>query len=335
MFGDSTARYRGQGLSLDLLLALVMTAVVWGFILFGAESNPLQLLIGVLYVVFLPGYAFVAVLFPSRSSESTNSLSRIALNRERPKAITITERVVLSVGMSVVLVPFVGVVAHFSGWGVAAETIVALVGVLTAVLSLAGIAARLRLPRDQRFGLVSADPLRRVHAWVFDRNDTREVALSAFVVAGLLIAVVGIGAAAALTPNGEQYTEFYLLGEDEGADDSIADNYPSEIVGGEFGPMQLGVTNQEGGERTYTVVEQVQRTDGTGAGTAVVASRDTDQFEVTAAHGETVERAVSVEPTLRGGNVRVVYLLYVGEPPEDPDVDSAYRTTHVWIETGE
>lgn len=335
MFGDSTARNRGQGLSLDLLAVLVMTSVVWGFVLFGAESNPLQLLIGVLYVVFLPGYAFVAVLFPSRSSESSDSLSRIALNRERPKTITAMERVMLSIGMSVILVPLVGIISHFSGWGVSAETVVVLTGALTAVFSLAAVGVRLQLPRDQRFGLVSVKPLRRVHAWVFDTNDSREVALSAFIVVGLLIAVVGIGAAAALTPSGEQYTEFYLLGEDEGPNGSVADNYQATTIGGEVGPLQLGVTNREGGERTYTVVEQHQRTDGTDPGTAVVASRDTDRFTLTAADGETVEQTVSTEPTLRGDNVRVVYLLYVGEPPENPDIDSAYRTTHVWIETDE
>lgn len=334
MFGDSAPKRPGRRFSLDLWFVIAMTVAVWGFVLFDVESHPLQLPIGVLFAVFFPGYAFAAALFPSRSSESTNSLSRIALHRERPKTITVTERIVLSVGMSVVLVPFVGLVAHFSGWGLTAEAIVAFVGALTVVLSVAAMAARVRVPRGQRFGIASVDPLRRVHAWIFDTDDSREVALSAFIVVGILLAAVGMGAAAALTQNGEQYTELYLLGEDEGPNGPAADDYPVDIAAGDVGTMVLGVTNQEGQERTYTVVEQVQRTDGTGAGSAVVASEETDRFELTATHGETVERTVTVEPTLRGGDVRVVYLLYVGDPPENPDVDSAYRTTHVWIDTG-
>lgn len=334
MLDESTPRNRVRGFSLDLWLVIALTVVVWGFVLLGTASNLLQLVAGVLFVVFLPGYAFVAVLFPSRSSESSDSLSRIALHRARPDTITATERVVLSFAMSVVLVPFAGFVAHFTGWGVTAETVVALVGALTVALSLAAMVVRLRIPRDQRFGIASAAPLRRVYAWVFGGDDGREVALSAFIVAGLLIAAVGIGGAAVLTPNGEQFTELYLL--NDGANGTAADDYQTDLGPGDLGTVILGVTNQEGQERTYTVVEQVQRTDGTGAGSSVVETDETDRFELTVADGETVERTVTFEPTLGGGgDVRVVYLLYVGDPPANPDVDSAYRTTHLWLDTDE
>ena len=333
MFDESSPRHRAWGFSLDLWLVIATTVAVWGFVLFDATSNPLQVVAGALFVVFLPGYAFVAVLFPSRSTGSSNSLSRIALHRERPNTITATERIVFSLGTSVVLVPFLGVVAHFSGWGVTAETVVALVGALTVGLSLAAMAVRLRLPRDQRFGIASVAPLRRVYAWVFGADDGREAALGAFIVAGLLLAAVGIGGAAVLTPNGEQYTELYLL--NEGANGTVADDYQTDLGPGDTGTAVLGVTNQEGQRRTYTVVEQVQRTDGTGAGASVVETDETDRFELTVERGETVERSVTFERTLRGGDVRVAYLLYVGEPPADPDVDSAYRTTHLWIDADE
>lgn len=330
---DESPRNRVRGFSLDLWLVIALTVVVWGFVLLGTASNLLRLVAGVLFVVFLPGYAFVAVLFPSRSSESNDGRPRIALHRERSKTITATERTVLSFGTSVVLVPFAGFVAHFTGWGVTGGTVVALVGALTIGSSLAAMVVRLRLPRDQRFGVASVAPLRRVYAWVFGADDGREVALSAFIVAGLLIAAVGIGGAAVLTPSGEQFTELYLL--NDGANGTAADDYQIDLGPGDFGTVVLGVTNREGQERTYTVVEQIQRTDGTGAGSSIVESDETDRFEMTVADGETVERTVSFEPTLGGGDVRVVYLLYVGDPPADPDADSAYRTTHLWIDTDE
>ena len=330
MFDDSSTR--GKGLSLDLVGVLVVTFVVWGFVLFGAAHNPLQLLLGILFVVFLPGYALVALLFPSRSNGS-HGLSRIRSRRELPQTITLMERIVLSVGMSVILVPFLGIVAHFAGWGLAAETLVALIGGLTAMLSIAAIAMRFQLPPDQRFGIGSFGPVRRLRAWILIPNDRRDLALNLFIVVGIGLAVVGVGAAAVMTSNGEQYTEFYLLGADEDAEDRIADGYPDELTVGESGTVEVGVVNREGGTRTYTVVEQIQRVDDTGERTEVVEREETDRFELTVSHGETVEETATVEPRIRGDDVRIVYLLYVDEPPEVPDVDSAYRTTHVWIDT--
>jgi hypothetical protein len=63
--------------------------------------------LGIVFVLFLPGYAFIKALFPSElpiktSSENLDSIERLAL----------------SIGMSLALVPIVGLILNYTPWGI-------------------------------------------------------------------------------------------------------------------------------------------------------------------------------------------------------------------------
>ena len=63
--------------------------------------------LGIIFVLFLPGYAFIKALFPKTVPIKTSSenLDKI-------------ERIALSLGMSLALVPIVGLILNYTPWGI-------------------------------------------------------------------------------------------------------------------------------------------------------------------------------------------------------------------------
>ena len=63
--------------------------------------------VGSIYVLWLPGYTFIKALFPTKVPIQTGSedLDKI-------------ERVALSIGMSIALVPIVGLLLNYTPWGI-------------------------------------------------------------------------------------------------------------------------------------------------------------------------------------------------------------------------
>jgi len=75
------------------------------------DSSPpivyIRYLLGSIFILWLPGYTFIKALFPTQVPIKTSS--------ESPDTI---ERVVLSIGMSLALVPIVGLLLNYTPWGI-------------------------------------------------------------------------------------------------------------------------------------------------------------------------------------------------------------------------
>jgi uncharacterized membrane protein len=65
-----------------------------------------------------------------------------------------------------------------------------------------------------------------------------------------------------------------------------------------------------------------------------LGGEEIDRFNTRVPAGETkrVERAIT--PTKSGDRMRLSFLLYKGEPPQDPSPENAYRETHLWVSVG-
>ncbi len=79
-------------------------------------------------MLFLPGYAFIKVLFPSTLpiKTSTETLDNI-------------ERIALSIGMSLALVPIVGLILNYTPWGIRLAPLTLSLLMLTVASATAGI----------------------------------------------------------------------------------------------------------------------------------------------------------------------------------------------------
>lgn len=162
-------------------------------------------------------------------------------------------------------------------------------------------------------------------------------------VASVILALGSVSYAAAVPTHGEQFSEFYLLTEnDEG--ELVADGYPSEVVHGESTSVVIGITNHEHESTEYTVVVQLQAVETGGGGTAtanetanaseiqVVDREQLDQFSAQLEHNETVHHDHELRPTMAGESLRVQYLLYSGESPAEPTEENAYRSVQLWVD---
>lgn len=99
------------------LLALVAGTVA---LVVASPESPLiyaRYALGALFVLYLPGAALIELLYPKKSD-----LSQL-------------ERVALSLGLSLALVPLVGLVLNYTPWGIRLEPILASVSLLTVGLA--------------------------------------------------------------------------------------------------------------------------------------------------------------------------------------------------------
>jgi len=88
----------------------------------------IRYVLGTLFVLWLPGYAFIKALFPQQHPIKTSE-----------KDLDIIERTALSVGMSLALVPMVGLLLNYTPWGIRLTPIVLSLVALTAIFALAAV----------------------------------------------------------------------------------------------------------------------------------------------------------------------------------------------------
>ncbi len=84
--------------------------------------------LGVVFVLFLPGFAFIKTLFPLDAPIKTGSENFDAI-----------ERIVLSLGLSLALVPIAGLILNYTLWGIRLVPIIVILLTLTIVFSTVAI----------------------------------------------------------------------------------------------------------------------------------------------------------------------------------------------------
>jgi hypothetical protein len=92
----------------------------------------LRYVLGAIFILWLPGYAFIRALFPRRLPLSGSF--------ESPeKSLDTIERAALSLGMSIALVPIVGLLLNYTPWGITLTPIILSLLALTVVFSTAAV----------------------------------------------------------------------------------------------------------------------------------------------------------------------------------------------------
>lgn len=320
-----------RSLPADLAAMVVLTVLTIAVAtLPGVRETPLRIGFGLAFVLFLPGYALVAALFPEASHPADE-------NEEMPTAnegIDGIERVALSFGLSIAVVPLVGLVLNFTPWGIRLGPILVSVGGLTIGLAAIAAARRWELPPEDRFSVPYHEWAAAARAELLKPETRTDAALNVVLVLALLLAMSSVAYAVAVPQQGESFSEFYLLTEDEDGE-LVADNYPTEFVRGEPQELIVGIGNQEHEANDYTVVVQLQRVDRADDEVTVRETEELDRFETGLEHDETWHHEHEVAPETTDEELRLMYLLYRGDVPATPTEDDAYRTVHLWISVSE
>ena len=137
--------------------------------------------------------------------------------------------------------------------------------------------------------------------WDIDRVLTVILLITIIVSICLVVYVIVI------PKQGEQFTEFYMLGISE-----MADEYPTQLTVGENGKLIIGVVNHEYADVSYRLDVNL---DG-----AVI---HTEQIDL--AHDETWEEPFTFKATVEGDNQKLEPLLHM------EGADGVYRSLYLWV----
>jgi uncharacterized membrane protein len=268
----------------DLIAIWLATIALFVAILF-APNNPARVVLGLPFVLFFPGYVLIAALYPRRSD------------------LDGVERLALSLGLSLAVVPLIGLVLNFTPWGIRLTPILVSLALFIAVCSAAAVRQRIRHSDAERFAgdirpLLQAA---RTLPWV-------SLALASGVIGVLLFAGFRFGVLGG-SRVGETFTEFYVLGAG-----GKAEGYPRRLVVGEPSSVIVGVINHEGHAAHYRVEVQ--------AGSERLASRGSFAL----GDGEKQEDRVDIVLRRPAKRLKVEFILFM------EGVAVPYKTLHLWVD---
>jgi uncharacterized membrane protein len=298
------------------------------------EGSVLRAFLALPFLFFLPGYAVVAALFPRRSGgdERAEAQNRGLGGRSRAagRSIRWTERAALSLGVSLALVPVLGVVLAFANVELATLSMVIGVDLIVAAGAAVALSRRLRLPEPERFRVPYRSLGDDLLAPFAGTRSLRHRLLSALLIVLVVSSLAGFGYGLAAKPSAERYTGLSLVTQTDSGE-FVAGGYPTNLTRGENASVVVGIENHEGSTVSYTVVPVLQRIDGSGGSFTVREQTRLGSIRVTLEPNETAYRRHTFSPTMVGEDLRLAYILYKGDPPRNPTVDSGYRFVHVWV----
>ncbi|WP_436935609.1 DUF1616 domain-containing protein [Halovenus marina] len=314
---SQTTRAGATGLAVLTDLALVSAAAGLTLLLAMGSAGgaaAIRVPLGFLFVFFLPGYALISALFPRAAP------GLLASDDRSSRGVSAFERVVLSVGLSLAIVPLLALGLIFVSQTIERGTVLSTIAGFTVFSALLGAVRRYRQPPSDRFHVSFRAMARRGLSY------TTANRLNAALVLLVVLVIAGGGLAIASPGEPERYTEFGLLSEGEGGE-LTASAYPAELSTNESETLYLHVGNHERQTVEYTTVILLQRYEFGEIDETVELDRRT----LTLAHGE--ERIVDheIRPTTVGDRIRLTYLLYQDTVPADPTLENAYRSVSLTV----
>jgi len=294
------------------------------------SETPLRIVVGLPLILFIPGYALVAALFPE-GGVTPDATSAPSEDDDTPReGIDGIERVALAFGLSIAVVPLIGLVLNFTPFGIRLAPIMIAISGTTILLTAIAAQRRWELPSEERFRVPYRAWLKTARAELLSPDSRGDAALNVLLVASILLAVGSVGYAVAVPQQGETFTEFYVLTEtDDG--ELVADDYPTEFTAGDPRPLVVGIGNNEHEQVQYSVIVELHRVETSNNSTTVIEREPLTRFNPTVTANTTWQQPHTVAPTMTGERLRLTYLLYRDTPPQDPTVDSAYRELHLWV----
>ena len=283
-------------MALDLKLVLGFSALAFlSIYLPFVNETIIRSALGLAMVLFVPGYAFIAALFPNK------------------KDLDGIERAALSFGLSIAVVPLIGLGLNFTPWGIRLDPIVVALAIFTLLCVLVANRRRHELPPEDRFGIDFGKAYADIRREAFPESEGRlDRILTVVLILSIVASILVLAYVVVVPKQGEKFTEFYILGPN-----GKAENYPTRFISGESKPVIVGVVNHEYRNVTYDLV------------VALNDSRQITQLytqQVTIADNQTWERQINLTPDRTGTNMKLEFLLYA-----DGNTTAPYRDLHLWV----
>ena len=274
----------------ELIILNLLSLLLFLCILF-LPDNSLRIVLGIPFILFLPGYSLMATLYP------------------RKTGISGKERIIWSIGLSIAIVPLIGLCLNLIPQGIG--LIPGVVGITSFIFIMSVVAwyRRRSLVDYERFSV--SFTLRSPLRW--REQSTLDRVLSIGLILAILCTVSVIGYKITIPVPEERITEFYILNAEGNAFD-----YPHQLKAGEEGKVIIGVTNSEHSEMTYKLEVKV---DGV---------LDNTIKNITLIEGETKQMEITFRFSHAGDNQKVEFALYNKE-----ETGPLVTPLHLWIDVVE
>jgi uncharacterized membrane protein len=168
-----------------LLYAILVLTALLALIIAFLPNNVLRIIIGLPFVLLFPGFTFISALYP------------------RSSALDKVERVALSFGLSMAIVPLLLLVLNFTVWEIHLTSILVTIASFIGIFSVIALFRQWRLPEQER-------PSTTLRIPVFPKQTARERMLSVVLIV-ILVGAVGFAFYTIRQPKTpDKYTEFYI-----------------------------------------------------------------------------------------------------------------------------
>ena len=254
-----------------LLVINILTLILIAVILL-LPHNALRIVLGLPFMLFIPGYVLSLALFPSKQS------------------LGALERTALSFGLSIASVILTGLVLKYTPWSVGVYSMLYALSLFVALVSLVAGWRWRKLPPENRLSLSFQ------FAWPYWSGFSRPDRILSITLGILAVGIIGVlcyGYTAVIPDKGERFSEFYVVS----AGGQAAD-YPTTLTIGEESSVVIGVSNHEGAETAYTIKLSI---DGVQSGDAIA---------LTLAPGDKREQEISFIAQKAGSGQKVEFSLY-------------------------
>ena len=255
------------------------------------DGTPIRIIFGIPAVLFFPGYVLIAALFPGK-----NDLDPI-------------ERTALSFGLSIAIVPLVGLGLNFTPWGIRLVPIIIVLTLFILAMTVIALFRRLKLSENQRFDVNLKEIYNSIKTEIVHKPENRvdkilTVVLIISIITSLFMVVYVID-----TPKqGEKFTEFYLLGPG-----GKAEGYPANLTVGKTDSVIVGIVNHEYENVNYTLRVEINED-------------ILKEEQIQTAYNQTWEHQVNFTPRHAGTELKLQFLLFKNNNFTQP-----YRDTHLWV----
>jgi uncharacterized membrane protein len=315
----------------DLLIVLIINiATIVAVAVPQFAVAPLRTVIGAVFVLAVPGYAVVSALFPEANERTVAA----AGTSGSPSQVNVddVERIVLSIALSAVIAGISGFGLHLSSFRLRPLIVLAPLTAVTVLATVVAVRRRRQLPAERRFRVSYriSSVVRRTRLG----ESSAEIVVNGLLVLSIVLASSTLGFALLFPQDGERFTEFYLLAEDETGDLRAA-GYPDELAFNETRTVHAAVENHEQRVENYTLLVELHRVKRDDSSATIVESERLSSTTLQLRHNETVVEPVPVTPRMTGNRLRLAFLLYRDAPPENPRISNAYRKTYLWINVSE
>jgi uncharacterized membrane protein len=210
---------------IDLIICMLGSIILLPITFLDIDET-IRLIIGLPFLLFIPGYILIFALFPTKKTD---------------KGIDILERIALSFGLSLAIVTLIGLALNYTPQGIRLEPI--LLSIIFFIMSVGsiGVYRWIKTTLDERFTI-------SINILLPQSEHTLDKALLLLLITSIIIATASFIYIGITPPTAEKFTEFYLLGSE-----GTAEKYLRNISVGENATVIVGIANHEYRTINYTV----------------------------------------------------------------------------------